>query len=70
MTISLRQQIEEVAREIALRENVYPRQVASGRMRQSIADFHMERIRAVKQTLGWLAENEARIKEVLGSKAA
>lgn len=51
MIVSLQAQIEEVLREIALREQVYPRQVASGRMRQSVADFHMGRMQAVLVTL-------------------
>ena len=49
--ISLPQQIEEVEREIALRERVYPHQVRTGKMRPSIADYHMERMRAVLATL-------------------
>jgi hypothetical protein len=41
---TLRQQIEEVERELKLRESVYPRQVSSGKMRQSVADFHIGRM--------------------------
>jgi len=61
--ISLRQQIEEVEREIALREKVYPHQIRSGKMRQSIADYHLERMRSVLHTLLWLAEHESTIKD-------
>jgi hypothetical protein len=60
--ISLAQQIEECEREIALRNGVYPRMVSSGKMRQSIADYHMARMKAVLATLEWLQKNEAAIK--------
>lgn len=62
---SLQQQIEEVEREIALRESVYPRQVSSGKMRQSTADYHLDRMRSVRATLIWLAKNENPIKQML-----
>lgn len=48
---SLAQQIEEVERELLLRRRVYQHQVASGKMRQSIADFHLGRMQAVLDTL-------------------
>jgi hypothetical protein len=51
MSVSLNQQIEEVEREIALRERVYPNQVARGKMRQGVADFHKQRMVAVLETL-------------------
>lgn len=54
---SIDQQIDEVEREIALRKNVYPRMVRSGQMRQSIADYHRERMEAVKATLEFLRDN-------------
>ena len=68
MNISLAQQIEEVEREIALRERVYPHQVASGKMRQSVADYHLDRMRAVFRTLTWLQENEEAIKRKTGTE--
>lgn len=59
--ISLRMQIEEVERELALRARVYPGQVHMGKMRQSIADYHMARMQAVRDTLMQLqAQREAR----------
>lgn len=59
--ISLRMQIEEVERELALRARVYPGQVHMGKMRQSIADYHMARMQAVHDTLMQLqAQREAR----------
>lgn len=62
MNFSLGQQIEEVRREIAMRERVYPHQVAKHSIRQSEADYFMGRIRAVLATLIWLQTNEASIK--------
>ena len=59
MTVSLAQQIEEVERELALRSRVYPGFIARGKMRQSLADYHMTRMRAVLQTLQRLAQEEA-----------
>lgn len=50
-TVSISQQIEEVEREIALRKRVYPGLVLSKRMRNSVAAFHLERMKAVLETL-------------------
>lgn len=69
-TVSIRQQIEEVEREIALRANVYPRMVSSGKMRESVAEFHTERIKAVLATLQWLQQNEPAIKARTETPAA
>jgi hypothetical protein len=69
MTVSLSHQIQEVERELHLRRGVYPRMVSSGKMRESVADFHMERLEAVLRTLNWLADNEEKIKAALGSEA-
>jgi hypothetical protein len=63
--INLKQQIDEVQRELALRKNVYPRFVASGKMTQEHADTHGERLRAVLATLEWLQANEDVIKHRL-----
>jgi hypothetical protein len=51
MKISLRAQLEEVERELKLRQRVYSHQVSVGKMRMSVAEYHMERLRAVKRTL-------------------
>ena len=56
---SLSQQIEEVKRELAMRSRVYPGFVGKGKMRASEADFHMDRMRAVLQTLERLVAEEA-----------
>jgi hypothetical protein len=48
---SLAQQIEEVERELRLRRGVYEHQVMTGKMRKSVADYHMGRMQAVRETL-------------------
>ena len=57
MKISIGAQIEEVQREIGLRHGVYPRLVSGGKMRQSVADMHLERMEAVLKTLQWVEAN-------------
>jgi hypothetical protein len=58
---TLRMQIKAVEREIALRTNVYPRQVAASKMSQADADMHVREMRAVLQTLQWLETNREKI---------
>lgn len=55
---SITQQCEEVEREIAMRKSAYPRWVAARKMRQSVADFHMERMQAVLETLRSLQDKQ------------
>lgn len=62
MKFSLNQQIEEIEREVRLRESVYPRQIAEGKMRQSIADYHLGRLKAALATLQWVRDHEAAIR--------
>jgi hypothetical protein len=57
MKISLRAQLEEVDRELKLRQRVYAHQVSVGKMRMSVAEYHMLRLRAVKQTLERLIDD-------------
>lgn len=49
--ISLDDQIASVAREIAMRERVYPRWVSAGKMKQATAEAEIERMKAVLATL-------------------
>ncbi len=68
--ISLNQQIEEVAREIDMRRSVYPGLVSKGKMRESAAILHRNRMLAVLQTLEWLRANETAIREDVLASAA
>lgn len=68
MKISLHQQIDEVERELKMREEVYPRQVSSGKLRQSIADYQIDRLKAVKVTLEWLRDNETDVRGFVVAK--
>lgn len=61
MKVSIGAQIEEVQRELKLRQNVYSTMVAQGKMRQSVADMHMARMQAVLETLEWCSDNAAQI---------
>jgi hypothetical protein len=51
MTVSLADQIASVKREVAMRTNVYPKLVASGRMKQGMADRELAAMKAVLETL-------------------
>lgn len=62
MTLSLTGQLGEVEAEIAMREKVYPRLVAQGKMRQGEADYKIAAMKDVLGTLHWLMRNEAAIK--------
>jgi len=63
--VPLRHQIEEVERELAMRQRVYPGQVRRKTMRQGEADLHIARMEAVLVTLRWLQENEYRVKDAI-----
>jgi hypothetical protein len=67
LKISIDQQIEEVERELAERSRVYPRLVAKGTLRKSVAEYHVERLNAALATLKWLRDNELLIKQRLGA---
>lgn len=60
---SLNQQIDELEREQRERRNVYARLVASGKLRQSVAEFQTERLAAAIRTLQWLEKHEQIIRE-------
>ena len=68
--ISIIGQIAEIDREIAMRKNVYPRQIREGKMRQSEADLLMDRITAVRATLVFCREHEADIRAYVAAKKA
>lgn len=50
-TITIGQQIEEVARELAMRKRVYPAMIQKGKLREDYAELHMRRMLAVLETL-------------------
>jgi hypothetical protein len=49
--MTLEEQIKSVEREITMRERVYPRWVAAGKMKQEKALFEIAAMRAVLETL-------------------
>lgn len=51
MSITIEQQIKCVAREIKMRESVYPKWVASHKMSQDAADNQIACMKAVLETL-------------------
>jgi hypothetical protein len=59
MLFSIHQQIEEVMREIRLRNEVYPNLIAKRQMRQSVAGYHLARMRAVLRTLEELRDEKS-----------
>jgi hypothetical protein len=54
--ITLDEQIICVKREIGMRQRVYPRWVASGKMKQDKADYEIATMEAVLKTLAELTE--------------
>ena len=64
--MNIRQQIMEVERELEFRSHVYPRMVSTGKMKRSDMLFRTQAMQAVKRTLEWLRDNEAKIKERVG----
>ena len=66
--ISIIGQIMEAERELAMRHQVYPRQVQSGRMRQGEADMLIQRQEAIINTLKWCRDNEADIRAFVAAK--
>jgi hypothetical protein len=68
MAISLTGQIAEVERELALRHQIYKRQVDTGAMKQSLADLLIERMEAVRATLLWLQKHESDIRAYVAAK--
>ena len=61
-------QIAEVKREIALRASVYPRLIATSKMRPGEAELCTRRMEAVLATLFFCQENEAEIRAFIKAK--
>lgn len=55
---SLAQQLEEVERELSYRAKVYPNLVRRRQLRESQAEYHMQRMEAVAETLRGLIGQE------------
>jgi hypothetical protein len=53
---TLDEQIRCVRRELALRKNVYPKWIESGRMKPEVADHEISCLKAVHDTLSRLQE--------------
>jgi len=65
--VSITSQIDEVQRELKERERVYAHLIASRKLRQSIADYQMDRMRSVLTTLEWLRDNETDIRAAVAA---
>lgn len=68
--ISIVGQISEMEREIALRERVYPQQVAAGKMKQAQAEMLMDRARAILATLMFCQEHLEDFRTFIAAKKA
>jgi hypothetical protein len=66
--MSLQTQISCVRREIAIRKNVYPKWVATGKMRQGEADFEIAAMTEVLETLMKLNEERGLNERVVAQK--
>lgn len=58
MSINLEQQIKCVRRELALRQNVYPKWVATGKKKKDDADHEIAAMQAVHDTLMAVKDRE------------
>jgi hypothetical protein len=65
--VSLDRQIAELRRELAMRQDEYPRQVARRALREGEAEYRIESLTAAIATLEWLRDNRA---AVLAAKVA
>jgi hypothetical protein len=61
--ITIEDQIEEVRKEISMRERVYPEWVKTGRYKPDTANRKLAVLRKVMNTLEWLRDNRAWIHE-------
>lgn len=55
--VPIEDQIAELAREIAMRAQVYPQLILSRRLSQAAADKQIARLTAAAASLRWLADN-------------
>lgn len=55
--VPIAEAIEEVGREIRLRQRLYPEWVKRGRLKQDTADTKLARMQGAERDLKWLAKN-------------
>jgi len=68
--VPLQQQIDEINRELAMRTNVYPHLVASGKLTSLQAIRQNEGLMGALATLQWLQKHETEIKGRLAKQPA
>lgn len=68
MKVNIVAQVAEVKRELAMRRNVYPTLVRSGKMREAEAALCTHRMEAVLGTLMFCQKHEAEIREFIAAK--
>lgn len=61
-------QVAEVRRELALRRNVYPGLIRSGKLRQTEAELCTARMEAVLATLMFCQQHESDIRDYIAMK--
>lgn len=61
--VSIDAQIAEIDYELAQRASVYPRIAASNPQKARENELHVQRMQAVRVTLVWLRDNEAKIRQ-------
>lgn len=65
--VSLREQADEAARELAMRHRVYPSLVTRGKMTETEQAVAIARMRAIRDTLRLFAEHEDAIRSALAN---
>lgn len=65
---SLKAQIAEAKRQLAMMRGVYPDMIAAGHLERGAADCDLALMASIVETLEWLERNQARIKSALESR--
>jgi len=61
------QQIDEVTRELSLRQVTHPGKVRSGQISKAVSEAQIERMESALRTLRFVRDNEAAIREKIGA---
>lgn len=69
MTHSIKAQIAEAKRQLAMMRGVYPDMIALGKLDRAGADCDLSIMTSIVGTLEWLERNQARIKSALEQRA-